>query len=152
MKHTVLASVTTLLLFVYGGGLALSIGGVMPLFMKDGMSDTTHGNHEHTASTHHCPFMADSDTLCPMSLIDHLTLVRGLFETPLGTLLIIASVAGIASLRPQVPLLVRHLYSALVAMWWRSRQQLGYHYQVRQHQEYFASGLLHSKYFQPFVY
>jgi hypothetical protein len=148
MKRFCITIATSMLLFVYGGGF---VPGMIQIMSMEGAvvhTPATHDmGHMSDAGSHHCPFMAHGESLCFMSLFDHIGLLRGLFDTLLPTLLLICSIAAICIVwRPAYVthgLATERRYN----LTWLWRRRLATTYTGRQNQDYFAAGLLNPKYF-----
>lgn len=94
-----------------------------------------------------CPFMTHSETLCPMTALDHLMTLRSIFETvapSISTLLFAVGVALTSCFfaSKQRPLLQRRVRTFL-----RWRAFITYSFFYRLYQELFARGILHPKLF-----
>lgn len=104
-------------------------------------------NEHNFAGTTSCPFMQHEDSLCPMTVFDHLSTLRNIYEaTILNTPLLKFSLGFV---------IVTSLYTLKPKWWsglclitfWRWRQKVKSKYFVRRHQELFANGLLNPKLF-----
>jgi hypothetical protein len=150
MKRVLTVSIATILLFICGGGLMVSLAsmGVHDTISHETAVAYTPMHAEHTTtSSHHCPLMGPGDTLCPMDLFDHLAFVRGLFEVLLPCLLLLLCASSATLLWPVATTLVRRRDVDSYNLTWRWRRRLLTTFSYRQYQDYFATGLLNPKYF-----
>lgn len=114
--------------------------------MTVGFAASNHGHH--MDATHHmsnCPFMTHGETLCPMTVLDHLAAFRSLFESVLPAIIVLVLIAGGSVFWQLVfrqfrPLLFLHAHTIL-----RQRKYLLTQFIYRQFQELFARGILHQK-------
>lgn len=131
-------SITTLLLL-------LAFGSV--LFVST--IDLTHSYSEHGMSSGmtNCPFMAHGETLCRMTALDHLIMLRSIFETVLPSIITLTLIVGVVLVAylyiPKLkPLLQLHAHT-----FWRWRISVSYRFSCRSYQDLFSQGILHPKLF-----
>lgn len=123
----------------------LSLGSV--LFVS--ILNFGHAFDEHGMNTGmtNCPFMTHEETLCPMTVFDHLSMLRDFFETTLPNILTLTLTIGEA-LVPLFftfklkPLLRLHSHAFL-----RWRKNVTYRFSYRSFQDLFSRGILNPKLF-----
>jgi hypothetical protein len=149
MQRLLTVFIAIILLFIFGGGLMMSLASLGTEGMTPGQAAMTDMpiHAEHTAGSHHCPLMGPGENLCPMDMLGHLAFVRGLFEVLLPCFLLLLCVSTATLLCPNItPITRRHRLDSY-HLTWRWRRWLLTTYFYRQYQDYFASGLLNPKYF-----
>lgn len=106
-------------------------------------------NHSHSMdAVHHmsdCPFMNHSETLCPMTVLDHLAAFRSLFESILPAVIVLVLIAGSQVFWQLVSPQLRTLLFLHAYTFFRQRKYLLTQFVHRQFQELFARGILHKK-------
>lgn len=123
--------------------LLLTLGGVF-------IVGTIDFSHSRTEVAHHdpnCPFMNHGESICPMSVLDHLSVLRNIFESVLPNLVIILLIASTISIfyslkRKSRPSTKSRSY---VHLKWRTLILTSFIY--KPHQELFSSGILNPKLF-----
>ncbi len=129
--------------------LLLSLGSVLFFAISTHSHSETHVTHQqHTMSTSSdCPFMVHGETICPMTVLDHLGVLRSIFETVLPNIVTLLLMAGLAvgtyfciSRHKPLHLLHAHTFSK-----WRT--SVLYEFSYKLHQSLFSRGILHSKLF-----
>jgi hypothetical protein len=133
--------IASLLLTALGSVLLVSVVGV------------AHAPREHDMvnTRTDCPLMAHEESLCPMTALHHVALLRMLFEAALPGVVTLVLVLGAAvfigfmrmkqcwHIRYRLPVLFRWRTSVLS------------HFSCRQYQDLFASGILHPKLYLQFL-
>lgn len=102
----------------------------------------SHTGHSEESVRSDCPFMHHADTICPMTAFDHISLLRGLFETMPGLQFFLVLTLSLSSLLPYFlfkPRVIR--FSAF----WRWRQSVITRFSSRFLQDSFAQGILNPK-------
>ncbi len=123
----------------------LSLGSV--LFVS--ILNFGHALDEHgmTARMTDCPFMAHEETLCPMTAFDHLSMLRGLFETTLPSILTLTLVIGVALVPLFFTLKLKPLLRLHSHAFLRWRKSVTYRFSYRPFQDLFSNGILNPKLF-----
>lgn len=101
--------------------------------MQSGMSD--------------CPFMSHQETICPMSVMDHVGAWKDMFLSVIPSLILLLALAGVsvlvASVAPNLLQSIRYLSPPMH----KARFRQSYTFSYRPLQELFSSGILHPKLF-----
>lgn len=123
------------ILIALGGILTLSIVAFLP----------HEAGHGHTMSGSNCPFMNHKESICPMDLQAHLSLLESVFtaNTPSLPLLLILSVTSFLCIA--LPLNRRRSLRDPRRVRWRWLTERSLTFDLRGSQEHFASGLLNPK-------
>ncbi len=108
------------------------------------------GAPSHTAAASHhsdCPFMHHGESICPMTTLDHISVLRALFESSLPTFVTLVIVLGSTALVALVflrrrPLSLLHAHAIL-----RWRQTVTYSFVFRFYQSLLARGIIQPKVF-----
>jgi hypothetical protein len=111
--------------------------------MSHAASETSH--HQHHENGHDCPFMMHEETLCDMTVLDHLSLIRNWFEALLPSILILTIVAIAAVVKIPHVLANDYVLQTLIRTHVRWRQKLLTKYEYRSLSTLFARGILHGK-------
>lgn len=127
----------------FGSLLAVSVFAVVllgSLFFHSG--DAAHGATP-------CPFSSETEVICPMSALEHLSTWQGTFAAlvPLCVLglLSAAVVVGVRSSYPRARMRLRQVPPLTLALRPLSARQA--HYPLRPYADLFARGILHPKLF-----
>lgn len=106
-------------------------------------------NHSHDmGAMHHmtdCPFMNHSETLCPMTVLDHLAAFRSLFKSILPAAIVLVLIAGASVFWQLVSPQLRTFLFLHAHTFLRQRKFALMLFVYRQFQELFAQGILHQK-------
>ena len=101
--------------------------------MQSGMSD--------------CPFMSHEETICPMSVMDHIGAWKDMFLTVIPSVVLLLALAGlpvlIACVAPNLLQSIRYVSPPI----YKNRFRQSYAFSHRPLQELFSSGILHPKLF-----
>lgn len=119
--------------------------GIMFLVLTNNSLSEHH--HSDTSSHEGCPFMSHEDSICPMTALNHLALLRDIFEALIPSLLSLALLAGVATfvyvtIRQFKPILLFDTHTL-----WRWRIFVTYSFVMRIYQDLFARGILNPKLF-----
>lgn len=113
------------------------------------LSTHTSGMQHHDMGTMHqmndCPFMTHGETFCPMTVLDHLTAFRSLFESILPTLVVLSLIMSASSFWHSLVPRLRPLLLLPAHVFLRWRTHVLYQFVYRQYQGLFARGILHQK-------
>ncbi len=131
--------------------LAMTVLIVLLGIMLATMSQISVGMGGHHAAGHmiDCPFMSHEEVVCPMTVLDHLAVIRSVFSNLLPGI-VVGMFALSLFLLPafltlgRIPLLLFH---TLTLFWWR--RHIVYRFSYRILQELFAQGILHTKRYAP---
>lgn len=95
-----------------------------------------------------CPFMSHEETLCPMTLIDHIEAWKSVFlaVVPAFVLLVLV-VAAVSRVVAVLPLFLIWRKKATPIILYARLRERTYSYGKRPLQELFATGILHPKLF-----
>lgn len=105
-----------------------------------------HGTH-HLTHSEDCPFMSHEEAVCPMSALDHLSLLRSIFETVLPDLISLTVAIGALALVFYLEPVVRPRWRIHTRTFLRWRRLVIHHFEYRLFQSLFARGILHPKLF-----
>ncbi len=127
--------------------IATALGGILLLSIL--AYAPVHSPHGHTVPLTHgdCPFMGHEESICPMNLLEHLSLLEDIFAagTPsLPTLLLLVGALLLASV---IPTKRRLLHKEPERVRWRWLRTRSYTFGRSALQEHFARGILHPKIF-----
>lgn len=125
-------------------GLLLILGSV--LFVSAINLSHLHHDHGGAHSSVPCPFTAHEDTICPMTALDHLSILRGILDATIHGLVSLVLVFGLAILWSSYPDNKSRLrWAYQLYLKWRKRVTYSFNY--RQWQVWFARGILNPKLF-----
>ena len=136
--RTVVLTITTL-------AILLSLGSV--LFVSVLNFSHAFNEHEMASGMADCPFMAHGESLCPMTAFDHISMLKGIFESTVPSIVTLTLVIAVALVpflfTPKLkPLLRLHSHTFL-----RWRQRVIYRFSYRPYQDLFSRGILNPKLF-----
>lgn len=111
------------------------------LFHMSGGMDMSHGMSD-------CPFMADQEVICAMSLGEHINAWKSVFFSLIPSAFTLLLTLGVALLiTSTAPHLLKKHILYKIPIHWSHIQHKTYTYTVRPLQELFSSGILHPKLF-----
>lgn len=94
-----------------------------------------------------CPFMSHEETLCPMTILDHISIFRSIFETILPSIVSITLIAGVLLITYLHAPKLKNLFRIHTHTLWRWRIFVTYSFSYRLYQDLFSQGILHPKLF-----
>lgn len=109
----------------------------------------THGFDEHELyeGMTDCPFMSHEETICPMTILDHISVLRSIFETILPNIVSITLIAGVLLITYLHTPKFKNLFRISTNILWRWRIFVTYSFSYRRYQDLFSQGILHPKLF-----
>jgi len=99
------------------------------------------------SGTSDCPFMSHEETICPMSIMDHIGAWKDMFLSVVPSLILLLALAGVSVLVASVPPNLLRRVQYLPPPIYISRLRQSYTFPYRPLQELFSNGILHPKLF-----
>lgn len=134
-----------LVLYITVMAIMLSFGSVF--FVSTFNLGHTFDEHGVTIGMTDCPFMSHEETICPMTALDHLTILRSIFETVLPSIVTLSLIIGIALVVYFYNTKLKPLFRFHTNTFLQWRASVTYCFSYRLYQDLFSRGVLNPKLF-----